>query len=68
MAKVFCFGSVALILELMRNAYLRDEKPRLPKFSRLPEMQFEGFHFPRIFCGRWPERKMTRTLSDNYSL
>lgn len=65
---VFSFDSVALILALLDNIFLREEEPGMVKRGGVSGMQFEAFHFLRSFCGKWPESRSIRTLLDLCSL
>lgn len=68
---VFSFSSIALILEIFETIFFRGEGPAVVKRTGPilhPSMTFEAFHFLRSFCGKWPESRTIRTLSDALGL
>lgn len=64
---VFSFASIALILEIFNKSFFRRGGPGIPRYTGhilQPGMNYEAFHFLRSFCGKWPESRAIRTLSD----
>lgn len=63
---VFSFASIALILAIFETIFFRGEGPAIGRKGPIlhPSMTFEAFHFLRSFCGKWPESRTIRTLSD----
>lgn len=64
---VFSFASIALILGIFDHVFFRGEGPGILKHTGHilhPGMNYVAFLFLRSFCGKWPESRAIRTLSD----